>query len=188
VDVLFYASSRPPKAVSVDYGATLTTLPDSNTPSLTFTTLGSGSMDPASLDSYYIADKGWWGFSLPCICTVTGTIGNVGAGTIRTIVSGVSGSMQCTNPFKARFGDDLEANAPYASRIQERCVAGVDTGSRLGLKALAQAASGVNSVEVVAAGDLEMLRDWDPIRGKHAYGCVDIYAQGGSAGLDDFSA
>ena len=68
---------------------------------------------------------------------------------------------------------------------------GVDTGSRLGYKNTAQAAAGVIGVEVVAAGDLEMLRDWlpgtTPTTGRHIYGCVDIYGQGDGGGLSQIT-
>ena len=187
VDVLFYTMSIPAQALTVSLGAMVSTIPDANTPSMSFKAVGSGAMDPASINSYYLPDIGGWGFYVPCVCTSTGSLGNVGAGTIRTVSSGVQGQLQCTNPIKARYGLDTESNAHYAARIQDRRVAGVDTGSRLGYKNTAQAAAGVIGVEVVAAGDLEMLRDWlpgtTPTTGRHIYGCVDIYAQGDGGGL-----
>lgn len=180
VTVLFYTLSKPTSRVTIAAGAMVNTLPDAETPSVSYQTLGSAVLDPASADSYYLPDRGWWGVELPCLCTVAGTVGNVGAGTIRTVISGLSAPMLCTNPKAADFGLDIESNASYASRIADRLVVGVDTGRRLGYQAEAQKAYGVVGVKVVASGDLEMLRDWDDIRGKHIFGTVDIYARGRS--------
>jgi hypothetical protein len=37
---------------------------------------------------------------------------------------------------------------------------------------------GIIDTIIVAAGDLYMLRDYDPVRVKHVFGCVDIYTNG----------
>lgn len=180
VDVLFYVLSRPTKRITIAEGAMVNTLPDEDTPSIAFQTLGSAVIDPASADSFYMAERGVWGVSVPCICTSPGTIGNVGAGTLRTPISGLSQTMQCTNPLAADFGLDVESNHDYASQIKNRQVVGVDTGRALGYEEEARKAYGVVDVRVVPSGRLEMLRDWDPLRQKHIFGTVDVYARGRS--------
>lgn len=178
--VLLYTLSKPTQRITIEAGAMVNTLPDAETPSVSYRTLGSAVIDPTAADSYYMPDRGWWGVELPCMCTVAGTVGNVGAGTIRTVISGLSSPMLCTNLKATDFGLDIESNANYASRIADRLVVGVDTGRRLGYQAEAQKAYGVVGVKVVASGDLEMLRDWDDLRQKHIFGTVDIYARGRS--------
>ena len=184
VDVTFFVLSKPSKRYTVAASSVVTTLPDSSTPSLSFKALGSAVMDPNSADSYYSASKSRWEVKVPCICTAEGSVGNVGAGTIRTVLTGTNLPMLCTNATAADFGMDAECNSDYASRIVERLVVGVDTGRRVGYQAEAKKAFGVIDAQVVASGDLEMLRDWDPIRQKHVFGTVDIYVRGRSIGQE----
>lgn len=180
VDVLFYTMLRPTQRVVVSEGAMVNTMPDEETPSVTFKTLGSASIDPTTADSFYIPERGVYGVTIPCLCTMEGTIGNVGAGTVRTVVSGINQTMLCTNPLAADFGLDYESNHDFASRIKNRQVVGVDTGRVLGYEEEARKAYGVVDVKVVPSGRLEMLRDWDPVRQKHIFGTVDVYARGRS--------
>lgn len=182
-DVTFYMASRPTQRIEVSLGATATTLPDEVTASVMFTTMGSATIDPLSADSYYIPDLGW-GVTIPCVCSTPGSEGNVGAWTIRTVVSGVSGSIQCVNLFAADYGLDLETNHSFASRIANRAEAGVDSGRRLGYLSTAKAVPGVIKAQVVASGDLAMLRDWDYLRERHIYGTVDVYVRGRSFSQD----
>lgn len=182
VDVLFYLTSRPTRRYPVTEAGIVATLPDSDTPSLSFKVMASAALDAESADSFYIPEKGWWGFTLPCVCMTTGSEGNVGAETIRTPISGVDSALQCINLTKADLGDDSEPNASFAAGIANRAVVGVDTGRRLGYQETAQACTGVIRAEPICSGDLEMLRDWDPIRQKHLFGTVDIYARGRTTG------
>ena len=180
VDVLFYTMSKPMQRVTISEGAMVNTMPDEDTPSVTFKTLGSAYIDPSTADSFYIPERGVYGVVLPCLCTSEGTLGNVGAGTIRTVISGVNQTLFCTNPLAADFGLDFESNHDFASRIKNRQVVGVDTGRVLGYEEEARKAYGVVDVKVVPSGRLEMLRDWDPVRQKHIFGTVDVYARGRS--------
>ena len=184
VDVTFYLKTKPTKRYTISEGSIVSTVPDTTTDSVSFKTLGSGVIDPTNADSYYIASRGWWGVTVPCICLTLGSVGNVGAGTLRTLTSGTSSPMSCTNLYASDYGEDLESNSHYASRITDRLVIGVDTGRRLGYKELAQKASGVISAQVVSSGDVEMLRDWDDVRKKHVYGTTDIYVRGRATGQE----
>ena len=175
VDVTFYVMTKPTKRFTVSQGSIIASVPDDTTPSVTFQTMAGAVIDPINADSYYIPDMGWWGVTVPCICQTPGSVGNVGSGTIKTVLTGVIGSMLCFNQSGADFGLDLESNADYAARIQAKQIAGVDTGTRDGYWGIAQSGVGVVKTKVVSSGDLEMLRDWDPLRKKHVYGCVDIY-------------
>ena len=184
VDVSFYLLEKPTKRYTISAGAIVNTIPDDTTPSLSFKTLGSAVIDPSSSESYYVASRGRWEVTLPCLCMTEGALGNVGAGTVRTVVAGTSAPILCTNPTPADFGMDGESNSSYASRIVDRLVVGIDTGRRLGYQAEARKAFGVIDAQVVASGDLEMLRDWDPLRQKHVFGTVDVYVRGRSIGQE----
>jgi uncharacterized phage protein gp47/JayE len=174
----FYTYTQPQASILIPQGATVGTVADSSTAALNFTTLGQAVIDLSNLASFFNPTTGWWGVSVPVQCTTTGSIGNVGAGTIRQILSGVPAGINVTNLVTAQFGSDQESNSHFAARIQARLVTGVDTGTRHGYEVTALSTPGIVNANVVAAGDLDMLRDWDPIRQKHVFGTVDIYTQG----------
>ena len=178
VELTFYTYIQPSAIMTIPVGATVATVPDSETPSLTFATTGSASINPSSLSSYYNEQEGWWAVTVPAQCTSPGSVGNVGAGAIRQVVANIPTGFNATNLVSAAFGLDEESNADYAAEIQDRLVTGVDSGTRNGYLVQALETPGVTNALVVAAGDEEMLRDWDPIQQKHVFGCVDIYTQG----------
>jgi hypothetical protein len=178
VVLTFYTYQQPQASITIPQGAVVATIADQNTPSLNFTTLGQGTISINNLNSFYDSTTGYWAVSVPAQCNSTGSITNVGAGTILQVVSNVPSGMNVTNLTAAQYGTDQQSNASYAAMIQARLVTGVDTGTRHGYLVTALGTPGVVSASVVAAGDLEMLRDWDDVRQKHVYGCVDIYVQG----------
>jgi hypothetical protein len=178
VVLTFYTYQQPTSSITIPEGATVSTVPDSTTGTLTFTTQGQGTINIANLASFFNTSTGWWGVSVPAQCTQPGSIGNVGAGTIRQTVNGVPSGVNVTNLVGATFGTDQESNSAFAARIQARKFTGNDSSSANGYLVTALSTPGVISAQVVAAGDLEMLRDWDPTRLKHVFGAVDIYARG----------
>jgi hypothetical protein len=185
VVLTFYTYQQPQASITVPEGAVVATVADSSTASLNFTTQGQAVIDLSNLASFYNTQTGWWGVSVPAQCNQSGSIGNVGAGTINQVISGVPSGVNVTNLVAAQYGTDQESNAAYAARIQARLVTGIDSSSRNGYLVAALSTPGVIGAQVVAAGDLEMLRDWDPTRQKHVYGCVDIYARGTTFSQND---
>lgn len=178
VVLTFYTFQQPQASLVVPQGAVVGTAGDSNTPSLTFTTLGSGTIDFTNLASFFNPVRGFWAISVPAQCTQTGSVGNVGAGTITQAINGLPAGVNVTNLAGAQFGTDQESNSSFAARIQARLVTGVDTGTRHGYLVTALSTPGIIDAEVVAAGDVDMIREWDPIRQKHVFGAVDIYTRG----------
>jgi hypothetical protein len=178
VVLTFYTYQQPTSSITIPEGATVSTVPDSATSALVFTTQGQGTINIANLASFFNSNAGWWGVSVPAQCTQPGSVGNVGAGTIRQTVSGVPSGINVTNLVGAQFGQDQESNSAFAARIQARKFTGNDSSSANGYLVTALSTPGVISAQVVAAGDLYMLRDWDPTRLKHVFGAVDIYARG----------
>jgi uncharacterized phage protein gp47/JayE len=180
-----YTYVKPQSRVSISSGAVVVTVPDAETPTVQFIVVGSAMMDPNSLDSHFDSAKGWWAVNVPVQCDQSGSIGNVGAGTIRQVVSGIPAGFSVTNLIGADYGQDQESNSKYAERIQDRLVVGVDSGTRRGYLGTARAIPGVTEARVVASGDLEMLRDWDHAQRKHIFGTVDIYVRGLSVGQNE---
>jgi hypothetical protein len=184
-ELTVYTYSKPQGRVSIEAGAVIATVPDSETPSVQFITVGSAILDPNNLSASYDAAKGWWFVTVPAQCDQSGSIGNVGANTIRQPINGIPSGFFVTNFSSADYGQDTESNARYAERLQDRQVTGVDSGTRKGYLGTARAVPGVTEARVVASGDLEMLRDWDHERRKHVFGTVDIYVRGLSLGQED---
>ena len=180
VTITFYTYVKPTSTVSFTTGIIVSTVADAQTPALNFITTGSSSIAANSINTYYDPINGWWSVSVPASCQSSGSNTNVGAGTINNVGSGAPAGWYCTNLTSAAFGQDDEINSSFAARILNRLLTGVDSGTRNGYLTTALATPGITSALVVAAGDTEMLRDWDNIRQKHVYGCVDIYAQGTS--------
>jgi uncharacterized phage protein gp47/JayE len=185
VTLTFYTYTQPAQTATFPAGILCSTTADSVTPALTFITTGSASITPGSAPSFYDPAYGWWAVSIPASCQTTGSSTNVGAGTVNTISSGAPAGWAVTNLVSATFGQDEEVNSKFASRIAAREITGVDSGTRNGYYTTAMATPGIVATTVVAAGDIEMVRDWDPIRQKHVYGCVDIYCQGVSSSEND---
>lgn len=185
VTVTFYTYVKPAASVAFSVGLVVSTVADAQTPALNFVTTGSVSVATGSINTYYDPINGWWAVSVPASCQSTGSNTNVGAGTINNAGSGTPSGWYCTNLSAAAFGQDDEINSSFASRILTRLATGTDSGTRNGYLTTAYSTPGITSAIVVAAGDAEMLRDWDPIRQKHVYGCVDIYTKGTSLSEQD---
>ena len=188
VTLTFFSFIRPTTTVTFPIGIQVATVADANTPALTFVTRASATIDPQSADSFYNAEFGWFQVQVPAECATTGSIGNVGAGTIRSVTSGAPNGWNSTNLVAADFGQDSQTNSKFAANIQDSLVTGKDSGTRNGYLKAARGTPGVVEARVVAAGDLEMLRDWDPIRQKHVFGTVDIYVRGTNVSEQDTDA
>lgn len=178
VQLTFYTYVKPTSIITIPLGAVVSSIADSDNPSFNFVTTASAIIDPQNLASYYDPVNGWWGVAVPAQCNTLGSTTNVGAESITQGVSGVTGSVNVINLQPAQDGDDNQSNADYAAIIQNRLVVGVDTGSVSGYLDLALETPSIISAQVVPAGALYMLRDWDTLRQKHANGCVDIYVKG----------
>lgn len=181
VDLTFFTYTKPTQTVTISTGINCVTVADTDTPSLTFRTTGSATISPTSTASFFDPAFGWWAVTVPAQCLSLGSSTNVGAGTIRSISTSAPAGWSVTNLARAQYGTDNQSNSDYAAIIAARLVTGVDSGTRNGYKVAALSTPGIVSATVVAAGDVEMLRDWDDKRQKHVFGAVDIYVRGASA-------
>lgn len=179
VDVLFYTYTRPTAAITIALNTIVSTLPTASSPTpVSFVTRAQATIDSSNLNAFYDAVNGWWSVTVPCECQQAGSVGNVGAGTLRQITSGLQSNMNATNPNASSPAVDKQSNADYAAMIQAKKVAGRDSSTRSAYWLAARGVPGVVAAEVVAAGDLDMLRDWLTTEQKHVGGCVDVYVEG----------
>lgn len=181
--VTLYTYAKPTSVVTLQNVIVASTGDGNTVPSLNFYARGTATVSPQSADSIYDPVNGWWAITLPFECGTTGTIGNVGSGTITQNVSGLPTGWFCVNLDPAQYGTDRESNAKFAERIKNRMVVGIDSGRRLGYLETARSTPGVVDAKVVSSGDLMMLRDWftSPSLdggGKHIFGTVDVYVRG----------
>jgi len=181
VPLTFYTYSLPTSPLSVPLNVICSTEPDTTgTAATTFITRGSATISPDSASAAYDPVNGWWAVTVPGEAVTAGSVGQVGEGTINQISGGTASGLSVTNLTASRGGQDSQTNADYAAMIQNRQVAGKDTGSRNGYWNTAMQVPGVSDAFVVASGDVDMLRDWSTVMGKHTFGTVDIYARGAS--------
>lgn len=181
--VTFYTYTKPTSKVTLPSTMVVGSTGSGNIPSLMYYVRGSAQIDPASVNSLYDPQNGWWAVTLPVECSTPGALGNVGAGAITKNLGDVPNGWFCVNQAPAQFGSDSESNAKYAERIRNRTIVGVDTGRSLGYLEAARSTPGVIDANVVPAGGLMMQRDWMfaphlPGGGKHVAGCVDVYVRG----------
>jgi hypothetical protein len=177
--VTIYTYTRPQSSITLNASELqVGSISDADTSSLTFYGRGSAQVGLSSIDSIYDPIKGWWGVTLPFECAVPGTVGNVGAGTIKQALAGVPSGWNVINLSNADYGINTQSNAKFAEMIRNRQIVGIDSGRRLGYLNTALGTPSVVDANVVASGDLEMLRDWDPLRKKHIFGTTDVYVRG----------
>jgi hypothetical protein len=179
VDVLLFTYSRPTAAISIPVGTVVSTIPTATSSlPVSFETTVEATIDPSSLAAFYDAVNGWWAVTVPATCQQPGSSGNIGAGALRQVISGTTNSMSCTNPVASTPAVDAQLNSDYAAMILARLIAGKDSSTRSGYYVAARAVPGVDTATVIAANDLDMVRDWFSTPGKHVGGCVDIYTRG----------
>lgn len=175
----FYTYNKPTASILIPVGTVCSTVPNTLNPTaVTFVTTASAVIDVRNLAAFFDVENGWWGVTVPAMAQVAGSAGNVGAESITQVVSGGPSGLAVINLDKAAYGTDEQSNADYAAMIQNRLVTGKDTGTRGGYWNTAMQVPGIVDALVVAANDVDMLRDWSSILQKHTYGCVDIYVQG----------
>lgn len=183
VFLTFLTYNLPTSPITIPVNLVCSTIPDSANPTaVSFITTGSATIDSSNPSAFYNAELGAWAVTVPAQAQAAGAAGNVGAETIKHITaggaSGAPSGVSVINLNAAEGGDDEQSNSDYAAMIQNRQVVGKDSGTRNGYWTTAMEVPGVINALVVAAGDLDMLRDWSSRAQKHTFGCVDIYARG----------
>ena len=170
----FYTTTTPTRDLLVSQNATVSSSTDSTAPR--FVSRGAVFMYVSRASQYWNVEKSRYEVKVEMIAESPGSVGNVSAGSLDTIVSGASG-FRTVNEGAADFGRDTQSNLEL-SETAMRALSSLDTGTEGGYYKAAVGVPGVLQVKIVKSGDPFMMRDWDSMRLKHIGGKVDIYVKG----------
>lgn len=170
--VVFYTPNQPTVDLTVPASTSVSTNGNNNAQ---FRVGGTYVLPVASAESYYNYTTKRYEIVADIVAENPGEDGNVPAGTIlnATAVTGLS----VINTESTVGGTNRESNADLAARSIIG-FASVDTGTEYGYYSAAIEQVGIIKTLVVKSGDRLMMRDWDPVRGKHIGGKVDVWVQG----------
>jgi hypothetical protein len=170
----FYTTVKPVRDLIILQGAVITSSNSSSAPR--FITKSQATIPASSAQSFYNPATRRYEIRVQAVADTPGTIGNVPAETLDSVVSGAVG-LQTVNEVTADFGRDRQSNLGLSEDCL-RAASSLDPGTPGGYETTSTGTSGVLDVKVVISGDPEMMRDYDPIRAKHIGGKVDIYVKG----------
>jgi len=174
VNQTFYTTAKPTDDLIVAQDAIVSSL--TNTTAPRFKAKGAATLPATNSQAYYNPDKKRYEIKVQLVADTPGTIGNVPAGALDTVVSGADG-FHTVNEEAAAFGRDIQSNLEL-SESSIRKLSSMDTGTEGGYELTAIGTPGVIEVRVVKSGDPDMVRDYDDIRKKHIGGKVDIWVKG----------
>lgn len=174
VNQTFYTTTKPVDDLIVAQDALVSS--STNTAAPRFKANGAATLPAANAQAYYNPDKKRYEIKVQLIADTPGSIGNVPADELDTVVSGADG-FRTVNEEAAAFGRDVQSNLEL-SEFAIRKLSSLDTGTEGGYELTAIGTPGVIEVRVVKSGDPDMMRDYDDVRGKHIGGKVDIWVKG----------
>lgn len=174
--VVFYTTTKPVLDIIIPANTLATAGVDTsqNLPSVSYIVGGSFTLPASNAQAFFNFDKQRYEITVDIVCQVAGTIGNRSAGAINTTTLAGVGAI---NESATVFGTDRESNADLAARSMLGFVS-VDTGTEGGYASTTAEQIGIIKAKIVKSGDALMMRDYDPVRGKHIGGKVDIWVQG----------
>lgn len=163
-----YTTSSP--VITVNSGTVVSTLATSQSPAVSFATTATVTFTPSLAPSYYNPVSGFYEQTTTIVCQTTGTVGNVGAATITSLVGPGIGIDAVTNSTATTGGTDAESNTAFAARIQIK-LEGNNVGTPNGIISLVNTNPSVIQAIVVGPNDPEMQRN-------QFGGSVDVYIRG----------
>lgn len=174
-EVTFFTTVRPTASIIIPAGTVVAS------GSVRFQTTVDASIPIDRLASFFNPISGRFSVTVPIRAEDAGQAGNVGAGQIRSIISGPQG-VSVINQASTFGGDNQDTNLEIARRAQNR-IASVDSGRERGYLQTVAGIPGVRQAFVVDAGDELMQRDYEPDLGRHVGGKVDIYVRGANTAI-----
>lgn len=176
--VIFYTNTPPVRDMIVNQGGLVASEGnlDQGIPSYSYQLLQTKILEQANMEQFFNPSTNRYELSVDVMCTVPGAGGNTDSNTITSISSGVDSDFLVENPQPIAYGQDKESNYDLSTRIELAMFA--DTGTKGGYYKTAAAVQGVRRINVQAAGDPLMIRDYDSVRNTHVGGKVDVYIQG----------
>lgn len=170
----FFTTSFPTRDLTVAQGAIVSSSKNSSAPR--FVTSGSVTVLASNAQAYYNPNTRRYEVKIQMVAETPGSLGNVPAGELDTVVSGADG-LQTVNETAADFGRDRQSNLEL-SEVASRKLYSLDAGTEGGYEMTAVGTPGLLEVRIVKSGDPDMMRDYDPVRMKHIGGKVDAWVKG----------
>lgn len=174
VQQTFFTTIKPTDDLIVTQGAVVQSLKNSASPR--FRSNGAAVLPAANAQAYYNTVNRRYEIKVQLIAETAGSIGNIPAGDLDTVVSGADG-FKTINEESSDYGRDVQNNLELAE-TSIRKLSSLDTGTEGGYVLTSSSTPGVIEVRVVKSGDAEMMRDYDSVRGKHIGGKVDVWVKG----------
>lgn len=163
-----YTTSSP--IITVNSGTVVATLATSQAPAVSFATTATVTFFPSLAPSYFNPVSGFYEQSTTIVCQTIGTVGNVGAATITSLVGPGIGIDAVTNGTATTGGTNVESNTAFAARIQIK-LEGNNVGTPNGILSLVETNPNVIQSIVVGPNDPAMQRN-------QFGGSVDVYIEG----------
>jgi uncharacterized phage protein gp47/JayE len=164
-----YTTSSP--IITVPSGTTVSTLSTSAVPAVSFSTTATVTFTPSNAPSYYNPVSGYYEQIVGIICQTIGTVGNVGANTIVSLVGPGLGIDAVTNQAATSGGTNIESNVQFAARIQIK-LEGNNVGTPNGIISLMETNPNVIQALIVGPNDPN-----PPLRNQYG-GSVNVYIRG----------
>ena len=164
-----YTTSSP--IITVPSGTTVSTLSTSYAPAVSFATTSTITFTPSNAPSYYNPVSGFYEQTVGIICQTIGTVGNVGANTIVSLVGPGLGIDAVTNQAATSGGTNIESNVQFAARIQIK-LEGNNVGTPNGIISLMETNPNVIQALIVGPNDPN-----PPLRNQYG-GSTNVYIRG----------
>jgi len=172
--VTFFTQTRPTETLFIPLGTRVAS------GSVQFATTTDASIPIGNVAAFFNPTNGLYQIDVPVEASLAGDSSNLGAGQIRTIVSGLS-NLSVTNRNATFGGTNLETNLQLAERARN-APSSVDSGTERGTLQVAADVAGVREAMVVSSGDDMMQRDYDTDFMKHVGGKADVWIRGSALG------
>jgi uncharacterized phage protein gp47/JayE len=164
-----YTTSSP--IITVPSGTTVSTLSTSAAPAVSFATTATVTFTPSNAPAYYNPVSGFYEQTVGIISQTIGTVGNVGANTIVSLVGPGLGIDAVTNQTATSGGTNIESNVQFAARIQIK-LEGNNVGTPNGIISLMETNPNVIQALIVGPNDPN-----PPLRNQYG-GSTNVYIRG----------
>ena len=116
--VTFYANTLPAGSITIPAATEVTTVGTSFSSPVSYTTISEATFTAASIPNYYSYDRARYEFTVRCICSSIGSLGNAAAGLVIRMTGVIADIDGCTNLTAFTGGQDEESDDDYRVRIQ----------------------------------------------------------------------
>lgn len=170
----FFTTTTPTRDLIVNQDAVISSSTNSTAPR--FRTAASITLPVDNAQAFFNADQQRYEIRIQVVAETPGSVGNVAAGDLDTVVSGADG-FRTVNEVASDFGRDVASNLDIAEECA-RVLSSLDAGTPGGYELTSIGTPGLIESKVVMSGDPFMMRDYDDVRKKHIGGKVDVYVRG----------